>query len=242
MSHYGERLAAGGGAYMGPADGANDFEEIILQAKALALEKHPYKTLVIDSISKPFNTSIAAESERLGDKDAFGASKKAAVGATRRLLAAIHRLDMNVILVAHEKTEWGILPNGERGEIGKGPDVYQSVPYDLDLVFQIQKRGPQRTASVKKSRLVGFPEGETFDLDYESFAARYGRDIISKAPVQIIPATEKQVFEISRLVELLHIEPAQTEKWLERANAETFSEFNTDQAAKIIESLNKKLK
>src|SRR5688572_21789505 len=48
--HYMERLSKSGGMYMGPEDGANDFETIIEQTKALATESHKFKTLVIDSI------------------------------------------------------------------------------------------------------------------------------------------------------------------------------------------------
>lgn len=241
-AHYAERLSKSGGKYLGPEDGANDFETIIEQAKALATEKHKFKTLVVDSVTKPFITSIASEADRLGDKNAFGADKKAAVGAMRRLIAAVHRLDMNVVFIAHEKTEWGVLPNGERGEIGKCPDVYDKLIYELDLCFQVVKRGPQRTASVKKSRLVGFPEGDTFELDYKQFAERYGQDVIEKAGKTLVLATAEQVAEIKRLVELLKIESTVTEKWLEKANAEKFEEFNTDQAAKIIESLKSKIK
>ena len=68
-----------GGVYFGPDQGSLSFDTVIEQIQALATEKHPYRTVVIDSISKLFNIEIAAESERLGDKDAFGASKKPAV-------------------------------------------------------------------------------------------------------------------------------------------------------------------
>lgn len=241
-AHYMERLSKAGGQYLGPEEGANDFETIIEQAKALASEKHKFKTLVVDSVTKPFITSIASEADRLGDRNAFGADKKAAVGAMRRLIAAVHRLDMNVVFIAHEKTEWGVLSNGERGEIGKGPDVYDKLVYELDLCFQVVKRGPQRTASVKKSRLIGFPEGETFELDYKQFADRYGAEVIEKPGKVLVLATTEQVAEIRRLVDLLKVESTVTDKWLEKANAEKFEEFNTAQAAKIIESLKSKIK
>ncbi len=240
--HYMERLTKSGGKYLGPEDGANDFETIIDQTKALAHERHEFRTLVIDSITKPFITSIALEAERLGDKNAFGADKKQAVGAMRRLIAAVHRLDMNVIFVAHEKAEWGADAKGDRVEIGKMADTYDKLIYELDLALQISKRGPSRKATVKKSRMIGFPEADSFDLDYPLFAERYGKDIIEKETVPVALASPEQVEEIKRLVDLLKIEKETTEKWLEKANAESFSEFNTDQAAKVIENLQKKIK
>lgn len=241
LAHYTDRLAKAGGKYLGPEDGANDFEVIIEQAKALAIEKHKFKTLVVDSVTKPFISAVANESERLGDRNAFGADKKPAIGAMRRLINAIHRLDMNVVFVAHEKTEWGVLKNGERGEIGKGPDVYDKLIYELHLCLQVVKQGPQRTAIVKKSRLLGFPEAESFELDYTKFAERYGKDIIEKTPVQIALCSPEQYDEMQRLIALLKVEAEVVEKWLTKANAESLKELNKTQAQKVIESLKSKL-
>lgn len=241
-AHYMERLKKSGGSYLGPEDGANDFNTIIEQFKALSIEKHNYKTVVVDSITKPFLTSIANEGERLGEKNAFGADKKPAVQYMRRLIAAVHRLDMNVIFIAHEKAEWGQDGSGQRVEIGKVADTYDKLIYELDLALQVSKRGPLRSATVKKSRLLGFPEADSFKLDYAEFAERYGKDIIEKASSQIILASADQLAEITRLVDLLKVDKDTTDKWLEKANAENFSEFNTEQANRIIESLKSKIK
>lgn len=241
-THYADRLSAAGGKYLGPEDGSNDFELIIDQAKALSVEKHNFKTLVVDSVTKPFISAIAVEAERLGEKNAFGADKKPAVAFMRRLINTIHRLDMNVIFIAHEKSEWGTDSKGDRVELGKIADVYDKLIYELDLALQITKRGPRRSAIVKKSRLLGFPESETFDLDYKSFSERYGKDVIEKPNTPIELASAEQVSEIVRLVELLKIDSDTTGKWLEKANAERFSEFNVEQASKVIASLQSKIK
>lgn len=240
--HYTDRLKAAKGVYMGPEDGTLDPEIVIGQFKALATEKHPYKTVVIDSITKIYNHLIGTEQERLGDKDAFGASKKPAIAFMRRLVMWTTRLDMNVIFIAHEKSEYGVDAKGERSEIGKTADVWEKLPYELDLWLHATKRGPDRTLTVRGSRLMNFPEGETMPMEYPDFAKRYGKEIIEKATASIVLATADQVSEINRLVELLKVGPEITGKWLERANAEKFSEFNTTQADKIIESLNAKLK
>lgn len=241
-SHYMDRLKSSGGMYLGPEDGSNDFELIISQVKALATEKHNFKTLVIDSVTKPFLTSIAIEGERLGDRNAFGADKKPAVQFMRRLIAAVHRLEMNVVFVAHEKSEWGQDSNGQRSEVGKIPDAHDKLIYELDLALQVVKRGPQRVAIVRKTRLIGFPESENFPLEFEEFSKRYGKEIIQKPAAQIVLASPDQVSEINRLVELLKIDEATKEKWLEKANAETLAELNQDQATKVIESLKSKIK
>ena len=165
LKHYQKRLIEVGGRYMGPADGTLSFPTLIEQIQALATETHPFQTLVVDSITKLYQTCIAQEAERLGDKDAFGASKKPAIANMRRLVNWVSRLDMNVVFIAHETTEWGLV-NGNRSEIGKTPDVWDKLIYELHLTLAATKRGPERKATVRKSRLLGFPEGESFALDY----------------------------------------------------------------------------
>jgi hypothetical protein len=243
-THYMERLKAGGGVFMGPEDGSLDFDEVINQFKALATEKHSYKTVVVDSITKLFNNAIANEMERMdreGITIAFGNEKKSAVQYMRRLIAATNRLDMNVIFIAHEMAEWGTDSKGNRVEIGKKPDCYDKLIYELDLGFSVVKQGASRYGIVKKSRLVGFPEAEKFELGFAAFSERYGKDIIQKAAAPIVVASPEQSAEIRRLIELLKVESTVIDKWLEKANAETIEEFPAEYAGKVIELLNKKL-
>lgn len=241
LKHYQERLKKAGGVYLGPTDGTLDFGFVIDQVAALATEKHAYKTLVFDSITKLYQTAIANEAERLGDKDAFGASKKPAIAYMRRLVNWIGRLDMNVWFVAHETSEWGVDKNGQRQEIGKQSDVWDKLIFELDLTLQVVKQGPKRTAIVRKSRLLGFPDADRFDLDYSEFAERYGKDFIEAEAKPIVLATPEQVAEINRLLETVKIEPADVEKWKTKAGADSFAEFTTEQAAGVIGLLNKKL-
>lgn len=241
-THYMQRLEASGGKYLGIEDGSLDFETVIDQFKALATEEHGFKTVVVDSITKLFNHAIALESDRLGDKNGFGADKKAAISLMRRLIAATNRLDMNVIFIAHEKGEWGVDDKGTRCEVGRVEDCWDKLRYELDLVFQATKQGASRVLVVKKTRLLGFPEASRFPMEFADFAERYGKDVIEKEVQTIELASPDQVAEILRLVELLHIDKITSDKWLEKANAETFAEFNTQQANKVIESLKSKIK
>lgn len=241
LAHYTDKLKRAGGVYMGPEDGSLDFSTVIEQFHDLATTKHGYKTVIVDSISKLFNTCIANEAERLGDKDAFGASKKPAIAYMRRLVAWVNRLDMNVLFIAHSKSEWGVDAKGERAEIGQTFDCWDKLEYELHLALEIYKQGPSRKARVRKSRLTGFPDASNFDWSFATFAERYGKDIIEKAATSISLATAEQVAEIERLLSLVKIEPATVEKWKSAANAEDFSEFTTAQADGVIKSLNNKL-
>lgn len=242
LAHYQDRLRAAGGVYMGPQDGTLDFATVIEEIKTLATERHGYETLIIDSITKLYQTCIAQEADRLGDKDAFGASKKPAIAWMRRMVAWLSRLDMNVVLIAHETSEWGKdEKTGNRVETGKMADVWDKLIYELHLTLQCQKRGPKRVAIVRKSRLTGFPEGESFPLEYTDFATRYGKDFIEAVSQPIVLASAEQVAEINRLLGLVRVSEDDITKSLTKAGAENFAELNESQAAGMIKWLNNKI-
>lgn len=239
LSHYTDKLVKAGGSYLGPEDGSADFETIICQFKALATEKHRFGTVVVDSITKPFVLAITAEAERLGDKNAFGADKKPAVAMMRRLISWIDRIDMNVILVAHQKALWGNDASGQRVQIGDTFDCYDKLEYELDLSIQVQKRGAGRFGVVKKSRLTGFPDGQSFPWTFDEFAARWGKDVITAKSKQITLADEATVAEINRLIGILKVEPDAMAKALAKDGVESVADLSVEQAASWIKRLNK---
>lgn len=232
--HYTDKLKASGGSYFGPDQGSMSFSEIINEVKSLATEKHQFKTLIIDSITKIYNDEIAKEAEKLGEKDAFGASKKPAVAYMRQLVRWLGRLDMNVILISHEKTEWGMDSKGNRVEIGSTFDCWDKLEYELDLALCIIKNGPTRTAKVRKSRLIQFADASFFPWGYEEFSKRYGRDTIERDGKQVILATEEQLEELKNLLEVVKIKEGQIEAWLKKANVDAFNEMDSSKLASLI--------
>ena len=240
LAHYQSKLAAVGGSYFGVEDGALSFEEVLGQIQALATEKHDYQTLVIGSVTKLYQTAIAEEAQRLGDKDAFGASKKPAIAYMRRLVNWVQRIDMNVVFEAHEASEWGMV-NGQREQIGTNADTWDKLIYELDLTLQVVKQGPSRYALVRKSRLVGFPENEKFPLEYAEFAKRYGKDFIEGEVKKIELATPEQVEELIGWFDTLGIRDEEKQKVLDKAKADTVQELTTEQAAKWIAMLRERV-
>jgi AAA domain len=224
--------------YLGPDQGSLDFETVISQIEALGTEKHPYRTVVFDSITKLFNTAISEESERLGDKDAFGASKKAPVRQMARLVRWVNRIDMNAIFIAHQKDLWGLNAKGQREVIGETFDGYEKLEYDLHLVLRISKigagDGAKRFAHIGKSRLTGFPEGTRFDWSYADFAERYGRDVIESEVKQVVLASPEQIAELAKLLEVVKFPEGTTQKWFTKAGVDTFEEMDADVIEKII--------
>lgn len=233
--HYTDKLAKANGVYFGVEEGSQDFSEVIEQVKALATEKHPYKTLVIDSITKIFNNEIANEAERLGEKDAFGASKKPAVSLTRQLISWIDRLDMNVIIICHEKPLW---LKGE--QVGVTFDAWEKLEYELDLCLNIVKLGSDRKAFIKKSRLQSFPEASNFLWAYDEFATRYGKEVIEREVKPVILANEEQLKEFYGLIERVKLPEGETDKWLKKAAVETFNDMDAEKIQMLIEHIKTK--
>ena len=246
LGHYRERLRAAGGLYFGPDQGSLDFDTVIGQVEALATEKHPYKTMVFDSITKLFNTSITDEQMRLGDKDAFGASKKAPIRQMTRLVRWINRADMNAVIIAHQKDMWGKDEKGIREVVGSTFDAWEKLEYELHLVLRISKLGAgatsKRFANIGKSRLTGFPEGEKFDWSFPAFAERYGKDVINKEVQPIVLATPEQVAEVTRLLDIVKLPDGVVEKWMTKASVDSFAEMDNETIQKCISFLQEKLK
>lgn len=238
LSHYREKLKAAGGMYFGPDQGSLDFDTVISQVEALATEEHPYRTIVFDSITKLFSAAIADEQARLGDKDAFGASKKGPIRQMGRLIRWINRADMNAVLIAHQKDMWGKDDKGQQSVIGQTFDGWEKLEYELHLVMRISKLGAgetsKRYAHIGKSRLVGFPEGQKIDWSYAEFAQRYGKDVIENVVTPLVLADAEQVAEINALLKKIPLPDGTVDKWFTKAGVETFSEMDKDTIAKCI--------
>lgn len=243
---YTDKLTASGGMYLGAEQGAGSFAEILEQIKALATEKHSYKTLVIDSITKIFNDEIALELEKMAaaKKDlsaTYGAEKKPAISYMRQLVRWIGKLDMNVILICHEVPEWGKDEKGNRVEIDSTYDGWIKLEYELDLCLRIIKRAEKRSARVRKTRLTGFPDASVFDWSYPEFSARYGKDVMESEVELLELATPEQLSELKALMEVVKIPEGQEEKWFKAFDAESYGEMKSEHVAKIITVLKGKI-
>jgi hypothetical protein len=159
----------------------------------------------------------------------------------RRLVSWLVRLDMNVILIAHEKDVWGMDDKGNRAVTGVSFDCWDKLEYELHLALNIQKRGPSRIARVTKSRLQGFPDGETFAWTYDTFADRYGRDVIEKAAAPVAIATTEQVAELTRLLDVVKMPDGWLAAVLTRANVERLDDMEADKIEKLLTVVKEKL-
>lgn len=238
---YVEALKKSGGAIFQTLD----FEELIEEVKSLLSEKHEYKTLIIDPLTTLYNDlvdkSAKAIKEKSKDKDAdgteFGRHYSEANKQMKHLLKLLLRLDMNVIITSHAKNEYG----SDMKILGQTFDCYKKLDYLFDLVFEIQKRGKERVGIIRKSRIKSFGESEQIPFNYDEIANCYGRSILEKEAKEEKLATEEQVSEVKRLIELLKITDDVVQKWLDKAVAETFEEMQFTQIENCINFLNSKI-
>jgi hypothetical protein len=233
-SQYRERMVKAHAGYFGKEQGSQQFEAVIEEIKSLATTKHDYKTLVIDSFSYLYNLAAAIAEQKIGSD--FGRDRKEANRPTRQLMRWLEELDMTVILICHAKDKWE-RAGKEIVYAGTTFDGYDKMEYSLDLWIEARKTGAERSFVVRKSRIDTFVEGEIYALDYGVFAKHYGADIIVSASKPMELASPEQVQRLTELVALLKIDSATTDKWLDKANADTFADMSAEVVEKCIASL-----
>lgn len=212
-----------------------DFDELIQEVKSLLTEKHEYKTVVIDPLTTLYNDLLDKSEKEVGSE--FGRHYAHSNKKMKQLLNLLLRLPMNVILTCHSKNEYG----SNLSVLGKTYDGYKKLDFLFDLVFEVQKRGKERVGLVKKSRIASFPDGETFPFSYDEIAKRYGRDILEQEAVPEKIATDEQITELKRIVDLLNVPQATIDKWLAKSNSMSFDELPEDTILKIISHLKKQI-
>lgn len=220
---------AGGAIYQ-----TSDFDELVFEVKALLTEQHDYKTLVIDPLTTLYNDLLDKSAVKNGTD--FGKHYNEANKRIKHLLNLLLRLDMNVIITSHAKNEYG----QNMSVLGQTFDCYKKLDYLFDLVFEIQKRGKERVGIIKKSRIEAFPDGETFPFSYAEIAERYGKDILERDAVAEVLATKEQIKRLTYLVDLYKEPQEVVQKWLDKANAESFAELNAVIIDKLIKYMENK--
>jgi hypothetical protein len=230
---YCKILETGGGAVFHTAD----FDEVMTEVRSLLTERHEFKTLVIDPVTNIYDSLVEKMEKKHGV--GFGKHIVEANKIMKHFIRMLLRLDMNVILTAHSKNEYG----QNMSVMGQTFDAYKKLDYPFDLVFEIQKRGKDRVAIIKKTRLEEyFPEGDTFNFSYDEIAKRYGKKIIEKETVSEELASFEQVEKLTSLLDSLKIPEETVDKWLEKADACRLEDMTSSTIQKCIDALMSKLK
>jgi hypothetical protein len=228
-----------------------DYDEIIDQLKALATEKHNFQTVTIDPITTVESDlimrsedSIAASLQQRGSSAAD--AQAAARGDMRvwrdrdrclkRLGNLLLNLDMNVIVIAHSKIEYG----DQMKKLGTTYDGWKRWVYLFDLALEVQRRGANTVAVVRKSRLEKFPDGEVFDFSYNAIRDRFGASV-EREVKPVVLATAEQVVELKQLLEIVKMPDDTVDKWLAKAGVDALGDMTAETIGKCIAFVQAKL-
>lgn len=229
------------------SDVANIFDlpGIISEVKELLTAKHDYKTLVIDSISQPGAELSNLEAERLQKKAPHteGTEFGANVAKTKRLIAhlgaLLTRIDMNVMILAHEKAKYV-----QDKQEGYTYDVTEKMSHALGTTIRLEAfAGKKRRGWADKSRYSEIPEREFIDLTdgYEEIKKRFGAEVFERQSVAEVLATPEQVEILNRLIKRLNVSDEIVQKWKIAARSNSLEEMNTDKIQACINKLQSSL-
>ncbi len=230
---YQELLIKSGGTYMGVEEGASDFGEVIREVKTLATEKHPYKTVVIDSLSHLYNLEAAIAEVKVGS--AYGADRKEANKPCRQLLRWIEKIDMNVVLICHEKADW--TNKDKDGNVGTTYDAYDKVQYALDLWLELK----DKKFIARKTRLTSFTEGMKFGREYSEFSEMFGQKHIEKEVETLIMSTPEEIQTALKFAKGLNYTDDDLAKLFKKVDVDSWEDMSKKQIQSCIKFLADKI-
>jgi hypothetical protein len=184
VAHYGKIIEAKGGAVFA----TNSLEEIITEVRSLLTEKHDYRTLIIDPFNAAYDTELEIGEKKVGAD--FGRHYGHAGKVAKRLYHLLTELDLNVIVTAHQKNEYG----DNMKITGQTFEGWKKLDYLFDVVFHLERtKDGKRIATVKKTRLEEFPDQSRFEWSYDELARRYGQAKLEREGETIDLAGDKLV-------------------------------------------------
>lgn len=245
--HYGEEIDASGGAVFE----TRSAEDIVSEVRSLITEPNPFLTLVIDPITTVYDIAIDEAEERVGTD--YGKHIVAASKVFKRLCNLLTIVDMNVIITAHSKTEYGVMKGRDgktvtdsKGEpkrvvVGETFDGYKKLDYIFDLWMTLERADDgTRWAKVRKTRLPEFPDQSRFEWTYDAIAERFGRERLETGSKPLELAKNEQ---IERFRYLMHAIGDEAVKQLRidavLATVDDITDLTSDRITKGIEIMEK---
>ena len=212
-----------------------DIHDVIQEVKSLLTEQHEFRTLVIDPITPVYNDLLEKSEAKVGAD--FGRHYGAANKEMKRLANLIMALDMNVVITAHAKTEYG----QNFSKLGYTFDGWRQLDYWFDLVVELAKKGKKRHAKVVKTRIDSFPDEDVFEWSYDAIRQRYDATMLEKEATAVRLATVQQVREVKDLLSVVRLPEGTVEKWFAKAGVEDWEDMPADVINKCIEYVKNRL-
>ena len=219
-----------------------DIHEVTDEVRSLLTEKHSYRTLVIDPVTNLWHQALEIGERKVGTAHAahFGHANK----IIRTLNNLLVRLDMNIVVTAHQKDEY----DGNNNKIGFTFDAWNKSGYLFDYVLRLERQKEQekdktivkRMCHVVKQRVEPGkpPLPETFEWNYQAFKEHFGA-ILEKESVPEVKASSEKIERTRGLVKTLNIPDDTLERWFEKGHVESFEEMTDTQISSVIEYCNK---
>ncbi len=215
-----------------------DIHEVIAEVKALLTEEHSFRTLVIDPITTIYNDLLEKCELKVGAD--FGRHYAEANKTMKRLANLIMALDMNVVVTAHAKTEYG----DNLKKLGYTFDGWRQLDYWFDLVVELGKtrgKNARRIAKVVKTRIDSFPDEDLFEWSYDAVRQRYDVTMLEKQADKVELASAEQVREMKELLNVVRLPDGTIDKWFAKAGVDTWEDMPSDTIAKCIEFMKNRL-
>jgi hypothetical protein len=228
---YDKLITASGSAVLQ----TTDMLDVIAEVKALLTERHDFRTLVIDPITPVYNDLLEKCEHKVGTD--FGRHYGEANKTMKRLANLIMALDMNVVVTAHAKKEYG----DNLRILGQTFDGWRQLDYWFDLVVELGKRGKKRTARVVKTRLESFPDEDVFEWSYDAIRKRWDIGMLEKPAEAVALATGEQVREIRELLNIVRLPDGTIEKWFNKAGVDAWEDMPADVIGKCIDYVRRML-
>src|SRR6185503_9039305 len=206
-----------------------DMNEVVQEVKSLLTVRHDYRTLVIDPISTIYNDLLDKCETQVGAD--FGRHYGAANKTMKRLSNLIMNLDINIIMTAHAKAEYG----ENFRKLGYTFDGWRQLDYWFEMVVELGKKGKKRMAKVVKTRLEVFPDEDVFEWSYDAIRKRYDASILEREATAVALASNEQVREIKELLHVVRLPDGLVDKWFSKANVDTWEDMPSDAISKCIE-------
>lgn len=231
LDHYTEALEKAGSVVLQTTNA----DDVVEEVRALGTDKHSYRTLVIDPMTT-IETDLIERAEKEfgpGDMRIWGKRDR----TMRRLINLAVNLDMNVIVTAHGKIEYG----EKMAKLGTTYDGWKRLIYIFDLALELEKRGSKRVAIVRKTRLAGFPDGDSFEFSYAEIARRYGAEVVEREAVPVAAAKPERVATLRTLIDVVKLDEGTVDGWLKKNNVDALDDMPESAVEKCIAHIQSKI-
>lgn len=212
-----------------------DIHDVISEVKGLLTEKHDFRTLVIDPITPLYNDLLEKCEHKVGSD--FGRHYGEANKTMKRLANLIMALDMNVVVTAHAKKEYG----QNLAVLGQTFDGWRQLDYWFDLVVELGKKGKKRVAKVVKTRVDAFPDEDSFEWNYESIKKRFDPAMLEKEAQVVQLASQQQVVQMKELLNVVRLPEGTVDKWFAKAGVDVWEDMPAETIGKCIEYVKNRL-